>query len=136
MDEREEMEEERRLCYVGMTRAREALMLSYAHQRMLMGQIQRSVVSRFIKEIPEEMLAQTLPAKRPSVDTTWRTEFKPQRPTGSSTYRPGEKVQHESFGRGIVLNLSGTGNSEVVTIAFDGEGIKKLEVSYANLVKV
>ncbi|MCL5105682.1 MAG: DNA helicase PcrA [Armatimonadetes bacterium] len=136
MDDREELEEERRLCYVGMTRAREELKFSYAHQRMLMGQIQRSDMSRFIREIPEELFAATIPKRRQTSDTAWRTEFKPVRSTGSITYRPGQKVIHEQFGRGIVLNSTGAGAEEQVTVAFDGEGIKKLVVAYAKLEKV
>ncbi|MCL5102924.1 MAG: UvrD-helicase domain-containing protein [Armatimonadetes bacterium] len=135
-DDREELEEERRLCYVGMTRAREELKFSYAHQRMLMGQIQRSDVSRFIREIPEELFAETLPRRRQASNTTWRTEFKPARPSGSATFRPGQKVVHGEFGRGIVLNSTGVGGEEQVTVAFDGEGIKKLVVAYAGLEKV
>ena len=136
IDDHEELEEERRLCYVGMTRARERLTFSYAHQRMMMGQIQRSDVSRFIGEIPEELYAQTLPKKRQFGDTSWKTGFKPVRSTGTATYRPGQKVEHPVFGRGVILNSSGTGDEEQVTIAFDGEGIKKLQVSFAKLQKV
>ena len=136
IDDREELEEERRLCYVGMTRARERLTFSYAHQRMMMGQIQRSDVSRFISEIPEELYAETLPRQRRYADTTWKSEFKPVRSSGTATFRPGQKVAHASFGRGVVLNSTGAGSEEQVTIAFDGEGIKKLQVSFANLEKV
>ena len=136
IDDHEELEEERRLCYVGMTRARERLTFSYAHQRMMMGQIQRSDVSRFIGEIPEELYAQTLPKKRQFGDTSWKTGFKPVRSTGTATYRPGQKVEHAVFGRGVILNSTGTGEEEQVTVAFDGEGIKKLQVSFAKLEKV
>ena len=136
IDDREELEEERRLCYVGMTRAQERLTFSYAHQRMMMGQIQRSDVSRFIGEIPEELYAQTLPKKRQFGDTNWKTGFKPVRSTGTATFRPGQKVEHAVFGRGIILNSAGTGDEEQVTVAFDGEGIKKLQVSFAKLQKV
>lgn len=135
-DDREELEEERRLCYVGMTRAREELAFSYAHQRMLMGQIQRSEVSRFIDEIPNELFAQSLPRKQRAGNANWRTEFRPRRAVGTATFRAGQKVVHEQFGRGIVLNSRGSGADEQVTVAFDGEGIKKLQVSFANLERV
>ncbi|MCE5198349.1 MAG: DNA helicase PcrA [Armatimonadota bacterium] len=135
-DDREELEEERRLCYVGMTRAREELKFSFAHQRMVMGQIQRSEMSRFLGEIPEELFAETLPRRRRTAEASWRTEFKPIRPTGTASYRPGQKIEHETFGRGIVLNSTGSGEDETVTIAFDGQGIKKLKASLANLQKV
>ena len=135
-EDREEMEEERRLCYVGMTRAREELILSYAHQRMLMGEIQRSDISRFIEEIPAELFARAVPARRKMVDTTWRTSFKPRRTPTTATFRPAEKVRHAQFGVGLVLHSTGSGDDEQVTIAFDGEGIKKLLVSFAKLEKV
>jgi DNA helicase-2/ATP-dependent DNA helicase PcrA len=136
IDDREELEEERRLCYVGMTRAKEELKLSYAHQRMIMGQIQRTDRSRFIDEIPSELFAEMAPKRRHSTNTAWRSEFKPKRTTSVATFRPGHKVVHAQFGRGIVLNSTGDGNSEQVTVAFDGEGIKKLAVAYAGLKKV
>ncbi len=130
-----EMEEERRLCYVGMTRAREELILCYAHQRMLMGVTQSSDVSRFLRDVPSELLARALPARRQMVDTSWRTSFKPMRSPASATFRPAQKVRHAQFGVGIVLNSSGSGDEEQVTVAFDREGIKKLLVSYAGLEK-
>ena len=136
MGDREELEEERRLCYVGMTRAQKDLTFSYAHQRMVMGQIQRSEMSRFIREIPEELFAETLPVKRIAADTQWKTDFRPRRTMSTATFRSGQKVTHPQFGRGIVLNSSRTGEREQVTVAFDGGGIKKLQVSVANLEKV
>jgi len=137
LDDREELEEERRLCYVGMTRAQEELLFTYAHQRMLMGQVIGTDISRFISEIPAEMIAGALPRRRRiSADTQWRSDFRPHRPSGAATYKPGTKVKHQQFGRGIVLNSTGSGHEEVVTVAFDGEGIKKLQVSFANLEKV
>ncbi|MEN6357244.1 MAG: DNA helicase PcrA [Armatimonadota bacterium] len=135
-DDREELEEERRLCYVGMTRAREELKFSFAHQRMIMGQIQRSDISRFISEIPEELFAESPSSKRKSTNTSWRSEFKPTRSSGPATYKPATKVEHDQFGTGIVLNSTGSGDSEVVTVAFEGQGIKKLVVSIANLRRV
>lgn len=137
LEDREELEEERRLCYVGMTRAREELVFTYAHQRMLMGQVLASDVSRFISEIPEEVLADALPKRRrASEDTEWRTKFQPRRTGSMATFRPAQKVQHEQFGLGIVLNCIGSGPEEQVTVAFDKHGIKKLLVSFANLRKV
>lgn len=135
-DDREELEEERRLCYVGMTRAREELKFSYAHQRMIMGQIQRSDISRFISEIPEELFSESPSGKHVYSSTSWRSQFKPARSSGPATFKPATKVEHEQFGAGIVLNSTGSGDSEVVTVAFEGQGIKKLVVSLANLRRV
>lgn len=136
IDDREEMEEERRLCYVGMTRARQQLVFTHAWQRMLMGQTMRAELSRFIREIPEEMFAETLPQRRRSTDTLWKSQFAPARTPGSATYRPGTKVRHAQFGKGVVLNCTGSGEDERVTVAFDGGGVKKLAVSFANLERV
>jgi len=134
LEDREELAEERRLCYVGMTRARKELLFSYAHQRMLMGQVSGSDMSRFIREIPEEVVADTAPRRRrASADTTWKRDFQPRRTASTATYRPAQKVFHEQFGQGIVLNCSGSGSDEVVTVAFEGNGVKKLQVSFANL---
>lgn len=135
LEDREELAEERRLCYVGMTRAQQELILSYAYQRMLMGQVSGSEVSRFIREIPEEVLANTLALRRRRAvaDTTWKRDFQPRRTPSSASYRPAQRVFHEQFGHGIVLNCSGSGDDEVVTVAFDDNGIKKLQVSLANL---
>lgn len=136
VDDREELEEERRLCYVGMTRARQELVFSHAHQRMLMGQVQRSDISRFIEEIPEELFARSLPRRSRRADSEWKSEFRPARASSTATFRPGTKVEHPQFGRGIVLNSTGSGDDEQVTVAFNGEGIKKLDVAFSNLTRV
>lgn len=135
-DDPEEMAEERRLCYVGMTRAQQELILSYAHQRMLMGQVSGLDVSRFIQDIPEQVLANTLAVRRRRIaaaDVTWKRDFQPRRTPSTATYRPAQRVFHEQFGRGIVLNCSGSGDDEVVTVAFDDNGVKKLQVTVARL---
>jgi len=130
MDDRDELEEERRLCYVGMTRAKEDLHLSHAHLRTFMGQTQRRARSRFLREVPEHLLAQ-----RPigGSSTAWKSAIEPRRTPSTSTFRPGDKVIHEQFGRGIVLSSKGEGDDEEVTVAFDGHGLKKLVVGYAKL---
>jgi DNA helicase-2/ATP-dependent DNA helicase PcrA len=133
MGDPEELEEERRLCYVGMTRAKEELHLSHAHLRTFMGQTQRRERSRFLKEIPGHLLS------RPRASTPeklWRSGVEPTRSPAASTFRPGEKVMHGQFGCGIVLNSTGAGEEEQVTVAFDDHGLKKLAVAYANLEKM
>lgn len=136
LEDRDELEEERRLCYVGMTRAQDELTFTYAHQRMSMGQIVRSDASRFLSEIPRELFAISLPARRQASTGDWRSEFKPKRYTGTAAFKPGQKVEHPQFGRGIVLNSVGSGEDEKVTVAFNMEGIKKLKATSANLTKV
>jgi DNA helicase-2/ATP-dependent DNA helicase PcrA len=136
LDDREELEEERRLCYVGMTRAQQELVFSHAHQRMLMGQVQHSDISRFIEEIPEELFSRSLPRRSRCQDTEWKSQFKPRRAASTAAFRPGTKVEHPKFGRGIVLNSTGSGDDEQVTVAFNGEGIKKLDAALSNLKRV
>ncbi|MFQ3548898.1 MAG: DNA helicase PcrA [Armatimonadota bacterium] len=134
LNDREEMEEERRLCYVGMTRAKEQLIFTYAHQRNQMGQLTTNDPSRFLEEIPANLIAQKPNGKR-TADNNWKQEIRTTRPTTASTYKPGQKVVHEKYGKGIVLNSKGEGTNEQVTIAFDNCGIQKLLVAFENLEK-
>jgi DNA helicase-2/ATP-dependent DNA helicase PcrA len=135
-EDSDELEEERRLCYVGMTRAREELLFSHARLRNMMGQTTYSEVSRFIREIPDELFAESLPQRRVMRDATWRADIQPRRTGATATFRAGQKVEHAQFGRGIVLNSSGSGRDEQVTVAFDGQGIKRLQVETAKLQRV
>ncbi len=136
LEDREELAEERRLCYVGMTRAREELLLTYAHQRMLMGQITGTGMSRFISEIPEDIVANARPRRRLSANTEWRSQFRQMRTSNAASFRPGQKVQHDRFGKGVVINCAGSGDEEQVTVAFDKDGVKKLLVGLANLREI
>ena len=126
----DELEEERRLCYVGMTRAKEELHVSHAHLRTFMGTTMRRARSRFLNEVPEYLFSRKT-AVAPK--TEWKSNIDNRRSTSTATYRPGQKVLHEQFGRGLVLNSSGTGDDEQVTVAFDGHGVKKLQVKRAKL---
>jgi DNA helicase II / ATP-dependent DNA helicase PcrA len=132
----EELEEERRLCYVGMTRAKEELHMTYAYQRMFQGMIKREDRSRFLRDIPSELTQQRVTAAV-AAQPLWRSTMEFRRPSRQSTFRPGQKVTHKSFGTGIVLNSTGSGEEEQVTVAFEaGVGVKKLLLSYAPLEKV
>ncbi|MGC8861287.1 MAG: ATP-dependent helicase [Armatimonadota bacterium] len=135
-DVQEEMEEERRLCYVGMTRAKRELVFSYAYKRTLMGQTQFPQVSRFLREIPHELLDRPLSEARRAADITWNRDFVPHRTPSTATFRPATRVHHPYFGRGIVLSSTGTGEDERVTVAFDNGGVKTLAVSVAKLERV
>ena len=132
----EELEEERRLCYVGMTRAKEELIFSHAYKRTLMGQTQLSEPSRFLRDIPEELFAGAIPNRRRSQDTEWRSTFVPKVTPHNATFKPATKVEHPHFGKGIVLSCTGSGEDERVTVAFDDFGIKVLAVSVAKLRKL
>lgn len=131
-----ELEEERRLCYVGITRAQERLFFTCAANRTLYGATSRNKVSRFLGDIPAEMLegSETIVAPR---SMTWDqasrlTESAGTAGEGSPQYRVGDKVRHEEFGEGLVLNAEG----DRVTVAFAKAGVKKLSLEYAPLVKV
>ena len=153
MGEPEEMEEERRLCYVAMTRAKEKLTLTNARQRMLFGRTTPCMPSRFLKEIPEENMEwlgkpEPRPASRwdddfgdtpryasqPETRTMPKPEY-PVRPTVSSApllqLQPGDGVRHSAFGQGMVLSVRPMGGDALVEVAFDRVGTKKLMLKAA-----
>ncbi|AFL99838.1 ATP-dependent DNA helicase PcrA [Desulfitobacterium dehalogenans ATCC 51507] len=150
--------EERRLCYVAITRARERLYLAYAQQRMLYGRTQYNRPSEFFQEIPTHILVDRDPidpppvrAQKPrssmaSVGTTpaggpspWRTGERtignPIQDAPGVDYKVGEKVEHAKFGKGVIVAIKGEGNSAELSVVFGGE-IKKLIAEYARLVKL
>ena len=146
-----DMEEERRLCYVGMTRARRRLCLSAAARRLYWGNYEYNGISRFVKEIPQELLAKSGIADRRSVIES-RAAHRPQ-PTGNlfaprTTPMPaakpaekaaitvGDKVKHNKFGEGVVVAASGSGDDCQLSVAFPNMGIKKLMWKYAPLTKL
>lgn len=131
-DEIEELEEERRLFYVGMTRARERLLLTHAWRRYLNGQEQYSLPSRFLDELPKELVEWEDHAKQWKVD---EDEFNQDyRPT--TTYRIGIKVKHPDFGVGYIAASEKTSLGEKVTVKFSNGMIKKLIAEYAHLEKI
>ncbi|HEY5623810.1 MAG TPA: DNA helicase II [Gammaproteobacteria bacterium] len=124
------LEEERRLCYVGLTRAREQIYLTYAEQRRLYGTDNYGTPSRFIREIPKELLEEVRPALAVS-----RPIYRPSKPVelDSSPVRLGQRVRHGRFGDGVVLNSEGSGAHARVQVNFDNAGTKWLVLAYANL---
>jgi DNA helicase II / ATP-dependent DNA helicase PcrA len=119
-----EMEEERRLCYVGMTRAREELYLSYANSRVLYGGVQHNPPSRFLSDLESDQ------AKLSSVEDA-------QVPTNDEPHyilelAEGDEVKHQVFGKGVVLEVDG----DTAAIYFRGKGTKKLNTSFAPLEKL
>jgi DNA helicase-2/ATP-dependent DNA helicase PcrA len=123
------LEEERRLCYVGLTRARHELYLTYAEQRRLHGVETFATQSRFVREIPVELIEEVRPAMVVSRPLYRRTTTSPQQ----SGVRLGQRVRHGKFGEGIVLNSEGSGAHARVQVNFEREGTKWLVVAYANL---
>ena len=130
---REELEEERRLCYVGMTRAKDELCLSYAYTRTLFGMRDRMAVSRFIREIPAEMFH--APKKVARTSSLWETVQQPIS-VPSCDFQPGDCVKHNVFGLGIIENIEPNGRDMMLTVAFEDVGRKKLMLSFAALEKV
>ena len=150
------LEEERRLCYVAITRAREKLYLCNAEMRMLYGKTQYNQPSRFLEEIPSVLMTDIDPLDPPKRRPG--TSPKPTRrrdataiPLGSGSWEKGfgstlvskggeahhigDKVEHATFGRGIIVSIKGEGDNAELTLVFDG-GIKKLVAEYAKLTKL
>jgi DNA helicase-2/ATP-dependent DNA helicase PcrA len=125
------LEEERRLCYVGMTRAMRQLYLSHAEQRRLHGVDSYGQVSRFVREIPEEFVEEVRPrvqVSRPLAVGRFRAE----EPLVGGV-RLGARVRHGKFGEGVILNVEGNGAHARVQVSFERQGTKWLMVQYANL---
>ncbi|MDI3269402.1 MAG: UvrD-helicase domain-containing protein [Bacillota bacterium] len=136
-----DVEEERRLCYVGMTRAKSLLYLTYAHTRYLMGEFRESPPSRFLKEAglfqekrtssepwppPAKARLRTGPAVSPQVSPP-ALDYDP------ALWPPGQAVLHPIFGEGRVVTVVGHGEEAQVTVAFPGQGVKHLVARYARL---
>ena len=146
----EEMEEERRLCYVAITRAKQTLTISYARQRMIYGRTAASLPSRFLKEIPEECVVKkggyrmsqdsgggyymgqtrrsAAPVKKPQPRSSLLSQ-----PSGTILeVNQGDMVQHAAFGKGMVLSVVKMGGDALLEIAFDDIGTKKLMAKTAS----
>ena len=125
------LEEERRLCYVGMTRAMRRLFVTYAEQRRLYGVDTYGQPSRFIGEIPSELIEEI----RPRIQVS-RPVFTPRKPVEEATpsgMRMGSRVRHGKFGEGVILNFEGNGPHARIQVNFERQGTKWLMLSYANL---
>jgi DNA helicase-2/ATP-dependent DNA helicase PcrA len=130
LDDPRQLEEERRLAYVGITRAKERLYLSYAQLRSLFGRTVANVPSRFLDELPEDALERAQPGP-PPWDAAPRGS--PRAPLALAV---GDVVWHRHFGRGRVLELEGEGEAAVATVHFEGLGAKRLALGYAPLDRV
>lgn len=142
LDDLRGQEEERRLCYVGITRAGEALTLSWAESRRLHGSEHYPTPSRFLAELPRELLREVradgqsgvMPAMRVPRSTQPLPAGQPQEDANS--LRLGQRVQHRIFGEGVVLSLEGHGAHARVQVNFAGAGSKWLVTAYAGLAPV
>jgi DNA helicase-2/ATP-dependent DNA helicase PcrA len=128
------LEEERRLCYVGMTRAKLSLYVTYAEQRRLHGMDNYTQPSRFIAEIPEEFVEEVRPKVHVSRPVSGaRRSGGSTRPGAELGIRLGQRVRHGKFGDGVILNCEGQGAHARVEVNFETAGTKWLVLSYANL---
>ncbi len=133
LEEPGRLEEERRLCYVGMTRAREALYLTHAEVRRLHGSERYAAPSRFLGETPAELL-QEVRARPMATRPSWRPdEERASGAPGTAGVRLGSRVRHEKFGEGVVLHLEGQGEQARVQVHFAEAGAKWLVLAYARL---
>ena len=133
LDEEGKLEEERRLCYVGITRARKQLVLTSAEHRRLYGQDMYPTPSRFVSEIPEHLLNEV--RSSPSVSQPLYTP-KSQAAAPVNGIGVGQRVMHAKFGEGVVINLEGSGAHARVEVNFEYAGTKWLVMAYANLQPV
>jgi DNA helicase-2/ATP-dependent DNA helicase PcrA len=139
--ERDGLEEERRLMYVAVTRARRRLYLSHAQTRMLHGQTRYNLPSRFIEEIPAGLVKWLTPRMAKQGGVPSRLTFEEPRASYSSRasgsgYRIGQGVRHAKFGEGIIVNLEGGGEDARAQINFGNAGMKWLALSVAKLETV
>jgi DNA helicase-2/ATP-dependent DNA helicase PcrA len=125
------LEEERRLCYVGVTRAREQLYMSYAEVRRMYGSETHSRPSRFLDEIPDEFMEEIRP--RMGIKTSYVSARPKSAPPSEWPFRLGQGVMHRKFGEGTVVNFEGAGEHARVQVNFHHAGAKWLVLAYANL---
>jgi DNA helicase-2/ATP-dependent DNA helicase PcrA len=150
--EHDGVEEERRLMYVAITRARERLYLSFAQTRMLHGQTRYNMKSRFFEELPEESLKWLTPKVQPNwfgakksawdeaplvgSDKALAQQISSKALAASTGWRLGQSVAHAKFGEGVIVNIEGSGNNARAQINFGSAGMKVLDLSIAKLEKI
>ena len=143
MDSAEEIEEERRLAYVAVTRAKQHLCITTASYRMLFGQTASNTTSRFLREMDPAVLDQQLPDRPAPVkgaDSAQRSADTWKKPQSSAatdiSFTPGDRVKSFVHGEGTVLSVSPMGGDSLLEIAFDQVGTKKIMAKYARIRKV
>lgn len=152
MDSEADMEEERRLAYVAITRAKERLYITNASQRMLFGQTNRNLPSRFIREIDAELVeridsttrtskAVDMAPTRPQSNLTLQSQLASRKTAASQPretidFAVGDRVSHNVFGEGTVLSVKKVSNDSMLEVAFEKVGTKKLMANFAKIVKI
>jgi DNA helicase II / ATP-dependent DNA helicase PcrA len=136
------LEEERRLCYVGITRAQEQLFLTYTRERRLWGSREAAIPSQFLKELPKELIssnvtqAATKYRHRPIERETKVSKYNNVITNNTQTWNVGDRVHHNSFGEGEVTHLLGEGNKQNLAIKFSGLGQKIIDPRIAPIEKI
>jgi DNA helicase-2/ATP-dependent DNA helicase PcrA len=135
-DDPEQMEEERRLCYVGVTRAKQKVYLVRAFRRNLMGGSKVNIPSRFLSDIPPHLAAgDDLLAEGRGAEDAYLAEEAPLPDVELPVLRAGDHVIHAKFGEGVVVSCQSVSGDSEVAVVFDGAGLKRLLLSYARLEK-
>ncbi len=137
-DDPERLEEERRLCYVGITRAMQKLTISHAETRRIHGTESYNRVSRFVKEIPNDCINEVRLKTQVQRPVNYRSQAKPalQEQGEDSGYYLGQRVTHKMFGQGVITHFEGQENNMRVQVNFTDVGSKWLVLQYANLVAI
>ena len=132
------LEEERRLCYVGITRAREQLMLCHTQSRSLHGNTIYNKPSRFLKELPADLIEQVSPRKtyNSSFKSTFDATTKAQSHAKDNSFAEGQRVYHPTLGTGTVLDFEGEGSQARAQVRFDKAGTKWMVLAFARLQKI
>ena len=128
-----QMEEERRLCYVGMTRAKNRLVLTRARERSYFGDRRVTLPSRFLSEIPPECFDGPSPIARPARAKVESATGSGAAPPRTTRFRAGQSVVHDRFGYGTVLRVEGSGDDAKLTVSFPGRGATRLLAKFAGL---
>ena len=137
LSEADGLEEERRLMYVAITRARRRIYLTHAQTRMLHGQTRYGIASRFMSELPADLVQWLSPYRRRAIDVDdaeWgRVTSAPQATPAAPGWRIGQSVKHARFGLGVIIDAEGRGSDARVQVDFRDEGVKWLALEYAKL---
>jgi len=138
IDDAAQLEEERRLCYVGITRAQKKVYLVRAFRRHLMGSSAVNKPSRFLKDIPQELTTAASQGKEDEwASTAEEAEQKFGRPKSDlPEFKAGDHIKHEKLGEGVVVNYHKVKNDAEVVVAFEGAGVKRFLLSFAKIEKV
>ncbi|HSG80518.1 MAG TPA: 3'-5' exonuclease, partial [Acidimicrobiia bacterium] len=128
----EQLEEERRLAYVGVTRAQERLYLTHAVTRTLWGATNYNSPSRFLGEIPEHLVVAADERKRRAD----KESAEPRKTVDGADLSAGDRIRHQHWGEGIVVSLSGAGDRAEALVHFEGRGQKRLLLAWAPLERV